>query len=51
MNVLSFMLFDIGNNKITGMIPEILGNLRKLDTLFLGALFLEYAFSHAKTEF
>jgi len=34
------MLCDTGNNQITGTIPEMLGNIRKLETLRLGAFFL-----------
>ena len=48
------MLCDTGNNEITGTVPEMLGNLRKLETLRLGAFILfvlDCPFLHAETEF
>ena len=45
---------DTGNNQITGIVPEMLGNLRKLETLQLGAFILfvlDCAFSHATKEY
>jgi len=53
-NNVSFVLCDIGNNKIIKTVPEMLGKLRKLETLLLGAFILfvlDWPFFHAETEF
>ena len=43
-NNIFFVLYDIGNNKIIGTVPEILGKLRKLETF-------DCTFSHARKEY
>jgi len=50
-NASSFPFCCTGNNQITGRIPNILGKLRKLDTLWVGELFLECSTYHAKIEY
>ena len=47
----SVVFCDTGNNQIIGTIPEILSKLRKLETLWLGALFLNCIVSLAKIEY
>ena len=42
LNASSFVFCNIGNNKIIGTVPENLP--RKLETLWIGALFLDCAF-------
>ena len=49
LNASSFVFCNIGNNQIIGTIPENLP--RKLETLWLGALFLDCAYSHATKEY